>query len=149
MTTGTPYSTVFDYFLGRLENSSYATMDDDDIEIDEIKLLNMAIENFEYPKISLAKNDTTKLFTETLSNSEIQILARLMVSEWIDRQINNINLIKQGLSTKDFKMTSQAAHLESLLKLQEKNEDKLEKIKTKYSYITNNTANYSGLAGDE
>ncbi len=141
---GTPYSNVFTYFLGRLENSNYVNMEDADILIDEKLLLNMAIDNFEYPKISLIKDDTSALFTETLTNGEIQILALLMVVEWIKRQIRNINLIKQNLSTKDFKMTSQAAHLESLLKLQDNIESEIETKKTKYSYKT-----WSGLAGDE
>lgn len=146
---GTPYADIFTYFLGRLENSTYVNMTETNILIDEIILLNMAISNFEFPKISLVKSDSTKLFTETLTNDEIQIIALLMVSEWIKRQVNNINLIKQFLSSKDFKMTSQAEHLKNLLLLKNEIEDEIEKKKTKYSYITNNTANYSGLAGDD
>jgi hypothetical protein len=144
---GTPYSDVFTYFLGRLENSNYVNMDDDDILIDEILLLNIAIDNFEYPKISLTKSDTTALFTNTLTNSEIQIIALLMVVEWVKRQINNINLIKQNISTKDFKMTSQAEHLKNLLLLKTEIESEVEIKKTKYSYKSGNVANFSGLSG--
>lgn len=61
----------------------------------------------------------TSYFSATLSSEEINIIAILMMNEWLQRQITSIENIRQKYSGSDFKMTSQANHLDKLLKLQE------------------------------
>lgn len=150
----TPYSSVFSVFLSKIQDDMYSTLTETEAEADMIDLLNNAIPNFEFPKIDIRdKDDTAKTFANDLSQDEINILGNLMVYEWLDRQINNIDLLKQRISNKDFKLTSQSAHLDSLMKLQENTEKRINKLKRNYSYRQTgsnyNKPDYSGLSGDD
>ena len=56
-------------------------------------------------------------FNVELSSEEINILAILMMTAWLQRQISSIELTRMKYSGTDFKMTSQANHLAKLLNL--------------------------------
>lgn len=56
-------------------------------------------------------------FTEDLSPEECEILAILMMINWLQRQITSIENIRMKYSGTDFKMTSQANHLSKLQSL--------------------------------
>jgi ABC-type branched-subunit amino acid transport system ATPase component len=145
----TPYSQVFDSFLSKIEDSYYASLTDTEIEIDLTKILNSSLIHFTYPKVNIfLKDDTTKTFQLDIPYQEVEIISRCMVKEWISRQTKSINLIKQALTDREFKMTSQANHLLALLELQKENNEELETLFTKYSYTSDLKANYDGLAGD-
>jgi len=144
----TPYSQVFDSFLGKIEDDAYLKLTDSEVENDLIKLLNSSLIHFTFPKVNIfLKDDLAQTFELDIPYAEIEIISRCMKKEWIDRQITSVNIIKQALTDKDFNLTSQANHLKVLLDLQDKNEFELEKLLTKYSYSNNLKANYSGLAG--
>ena len=55
----------------------------------------------------------------TLSSEEINILALLMKQGWVQRQVTSIENTRMKYSGSDFKMTSQANHLQKLLSLLE------------------------------
>ena len=56
-------------------------------------------------------------FNNELTSEEINILAILMMNNWLQRQITSIENIRMKYSGPDFKMTSQANHLSKLLTL--------------------------------
>lgn len=56
-------------------------------------------------------------FKATLTTEEVNILALLMKQSWIERQVASIENIRMKYSGPDFKMTSQANHLQKLLSL--------------------------------
>lgn len=56
-------------------------------------------------------------FTADLTSEEINILAILMMCEWLQRQVTSIENIRMKYSGSDFKLTSQANHLQKLLSL--------------------------------
>ena len=56
-------------------------------------------------------------FTAELTSEEINILAYLMMCDWVQRQLTSIENIRMKYSGSDFKMTSQANHLAKLLSL--------------------------------
>ena len=56
-------------------------------------------------------------FTYTLTSEEINILAILMMCAWTQRQVTSIENTRMKYSGTDFKMTSQANHLQKLLAL--------------------------------
>ena len=58
-------------------------------------------------------------FAATLSAEEINILALLMKQGWVQRQVTSIENTRMKYSGSDFKMTSQANHLQKLLALLE------------------------------
>ena len=56
-------------------------------------------------------------FSVDLTEEEINILALLMMCDWLQRQVTSIENIRMKYSGPDFKMTSQANHLSKLLTL--------------------------------
>ena len=56
-------------------------------------------------------------FAADLNSEEINILAILMMIGWLQRQITSIENTRMKYSGSDFKMTSQANHLQKLLTL--------------------------------
>ena len=151
----TPYEKVFTPFLSKVKDDYYANLnitDEEKIE-DMILLMNDAIEHFEYPKFDLdSRNDTLQIFNDNLDNATINIITSLMKLQWIERQIYDIELLRQRFSDRDFKKTSQAEHLSQLIKLQKETELECGKLKTKYSYSktidSKRKANFDSLAGD-
>ena len=57
------------------------------------------------------------IFTNNLNSEEINILAILMLCAWVQRQVSSIENTRMKYSGSDFKMTSQANHLQKLLSL--------------------------------
>jgi hypothetical protein len=58
-------------------------------------------------------------FDADLTSEEINILAILMMCGWVQRQVASIEVTRMKYSGTDFKMTSQANHLQKLLALLE------------------------------
>ena len=56
-------------------------------------------------------------FNVDLSSEEINILAILMMIAWVQRQVTSIEITRMKYSGADFKMTSQANHLQKLMSL--------------------------------
>ena len=56
-------------------------------------------------------------FSADLNSEEINILAILMMIAWVQRQVTSIENTRMKYSGSDFKMTSQANHLQKLITL--------------------------------
>ena len=56
-------------------------------------------------------------FSADLNSEEINILAILMMCAWVQRQVTSIENTRMKYSGSDFKMTSQANHLQKLISL--------------------------------
>ena len=65
------------------------------------------------PRVVIEKSN----FTTELTNEEINILAILMMCAWVQRQVTSIENTRMKYSGSDFKMTSQANHLQKLITL--------------------------------
>lgn len=59
-------------------------------------------------------------FANDLTSEEILIISKLMMDNWLQRQITSIENTRMKYSGTDFKMTSQANHLSKLVTLQDK-----------------------------
>ena len=71
--------------------------------------------NSEVPDVIVERS----YFSSDLSAEEINILALLMKQGWVQRQVTSIENTRMKYSGSDFKMTSQANHLQKLLSLLE------------------------------
>lgn len=69
----------------------------------------------ETPKVLVDKSR----FNVELSPEEINILALIMKQSWVQRQVTSIEHTRMKFSGSDFKMTSQANHLQKLMSLLE------------------------------
>ena len=80
--------------------------DESVVEDDWKQILNAAIFRVRYPHVSLDYDTDAGTFNDTLGNDEIQLLANLMKSEWVNRQIVKWDNLRQLYSDKDFSQSN-------------------------------------------
>lgn len=123
---GTPFTQVYNRFLGKVTDDMYMELTPEDTMRDLRNLLIDAIPGFEFPRKNLMEYsieetenvlEDTSSFKAELSSEEINILAILMMIGWTQRQITSIENTRMKYSGSDFKFTSQANHLSKLLNL--------------------------------
>ena len=156
MAEGTPFSAIYNCFLGKITDDMYMELTPEDTIKDLQRLLIQAIPGFEFPRknldnyeikvvqmkedevlpddfiIGVIWNDLSdntvdvpdvivekSAFAEELTSEEINILALLIKQGWVQRQVTSIENTRMKYSGSDFKMTSQANHLQKLLSLLE------------------------------
>jgi hypothetical protein len=117
----TPLQIIYGAFLAKVEADDWMLNNltevdgelsySSDLKEDLEAILNAAIVQFRYPRVSLDYEG--EYFKEDLGNDEIQVLANLMKLEWIRRCIATWDNIRQLYSDKDF---SQANFLDKLNK---------------------------------
>jgi hypothetical protein len=131
----TPYSTIYEIFLSKLTDYTFINLTDAELENIFIKYLKSSIVQFKQCKTDLTdRNEESKQFNQTLADEEIEILANQMIVEYLNPQIVNLELIRQSLGSKDFKLYSQSAHLEQLIKLRQEKQDDVNKLIISYTY---------------
>lgn len=145
---GTPFQTVYDAFLAKIEADDWMETEYLDIlRQDWEQILLSAIPHFKYPRVSLdfAENESG-YFKEELTQKEIQVLANLMKLEWIRRCVATWDNIRQLYSDKDF---SQANFLQKLNSMAKQCELDCTKAIDDYSRSDNFKPNkiFSQLAG--
>ncbi|OZB98025.1 hypothetical protein [Paenibacillus sp. XY044] len=135
---GTQFDEIYDVFLSQISDSIFMENDADD-GLKYRYLLN-SIPRFRKCKLDLSKRDGLS-FEERLGDEDILILGTLMVVEYLNPLIISIENLKQFMSTKDFSMTSQAAHLKQLLDIRDTKRKEAEKLILDYTYNNGNLGN--------
>lgn len=131
----TPLQDVYDAFLSKIEADDWMLTEEENVVTEDWRmLLNAAIMQFRYPRVSLDYDKESAIFTDDLGNDEIQILANLMKLEWIRRCISTWDNIRQLYSDKDF---SQANFLDKLNKTGEQVRDECRLMLDRYGRSTN------------
>lgn len=114
----TSFDEIYNVFFGKITDDMYLEWSEEDTKQDIKSILIESLPMFEFPKFDIADMDDNG-FSADLTSAEIDIIATIMVWAWIKRQVASCDNIRMKFSGSDFKMTSQANHLEKLLKLQE------------------------------
>lgn len=131
----TAYNLIYDLFLIGIKDWKLDALYDTSVPDFETYLqgfLVLTIPEFtEFSDQDLTRNDSTSLFTETLTDKNKQVLARMMVKEWLSKEIQDIRQIKAHVGDKDFKIPSEANNLRAKqsyfeLKLEEISQDLIE-----------------------
>ena len=118
----TPFETIIDCFLGKITDDMYLELTYEDTIKDAKLFLLDAIPYFEFPRFALYDyNVELEEYNVDLTREEINIIALLMKTAWLERQINSVENTRMKYSGSDFKMTSQANHLSKLLQLKSEN----------------------------
>ena len=118
----TTFETIINRFLGKITDDMYLELTPEDTIRDAKQFLIDAIPYFEFPRFTLYDyNEELEEYNVDLTAEEINILALLMKTAWLDRQINSIEVTRMKYSGADFKLTSQANHLSKLLQLKSEN----------------------------
>ena len=105
-----PRHNLYDYnILSEIKNEDEVLSTDFIIGMvwDEMDSMDMT------PRVMIEKSN----FTADLTSEEINILAILMMCAWTQRQVTSIENTRMKYSGADFKMTSQANHLQKLITL--------------------------------
>lgn len=78
--------------------------------------------------------EAEEVFSDDLTDLEIEIIASQMVVEWLNNEINNTQLTRMFVGTKDESMASQANHIEKLTTLKEKRRADVSMLIRDYAY---------------
>lgn len=118
----TSFETIYNRFFGKITDDMYLELTYEDTLRDVKQFLLDAIPFFEFPRFQLYNYDEElEQYNVDLTIEEIHILALLMKTAWLERQINSVEHTRMKYSGADFKMTSQANHLSKLLQLKSEN----------------------------
>lgn len=116
---GTPFTQIEDRFFGKITDDMYFSWTEEDTKRDVKNIFLDAVPGFEFPRFALEDFNENLDYNIDLTSEEINILAILMVRSWLQRQIASIENTRQKYSGTEFKLTSQANHLDKLLSLDE------------------------------
>ena len=72
-------------------------------------------------------------FNQDLTEEEMNILATIMRKYWLNDKIYNLELLQQKMTSKDWKLTSQAEHLLRLIALNQELDKEISRIIVDYS----------------
>ena len=142
----TPYQTVYDAFLAKIEEDEWAWADDAaTVEADWKALLDSALAYIKFPRVNLYEQDNAG-FVNQLGAQEIQLIANYMKVAWLDRDIHSWEKIRDQYGESDF---SQANYLDKLTKLLETSLKTADRLQHTYYRVPNGSPfQYSKLAGD-
>lgn len=162
----TPFQEIYERFYAKLTDDLYLEMTPEETERDLIQILVSAIPSFEFPRFPLLNYDENYQYYDEagmeasigryeckLTREEVDILSDCMLIEWVRRQINSVENTRMKYSGSDFKFTSQANHIDKLIKLKRDTETTNKKKQRLYKRrkIDGSTGmvtpNYSQLAG--
>ena len=106
----------------------------------------------EFEDVEVEVYAETDAFNTELTQEEINIFAHLMLVEWVNRQLASVDVTKQAYGSRDFEFTSQANHLDKLIKLKEsfsKEATRLQRLYTRRKMDSNGffVPNYQGFGG--
>jgi len=113
----TSYDLIFPKFMHEINDFDLTSLTEEQMLVENKLTLSKAVTLFKKCKQVLTRDDTTELFTNTLTEEEMWILADYMRKVWLDEKINNGELLKLRLTDKDFKTFSPADQLGTMNKI--------------------------------
>lgn len=153
----TPFLTIYDSFLNRIESSMYMEMTELDTYEQLQDILVNAIPRFKLPRFDIFDYElgyrdyigeycgvdscyyevpatawVGGFFNTQLTVDEVNILSLLMVIEWLGQQLVTTELTKMKFTGSDFKMSSQANHMAKLKVLIDKYEEEAKSLQNTY-----------------
>ncbi len=130
----TSFDEVYNSFLSQITTyNEYQNLTQEELEIELKQLLKMSLaECMSFKDIS-ADYDLNE-FNRDLIDLEINIISYNMVVHYLSPKINNIELLKQSLSSKDYQFYSQANHLKELMDLRKDSFQQFNYWMNRYDY---------------
>ena len=108
----TSYETIYNRFLNKITSYRILELSDNDVQEMLLEWLNAAIPKFRRCKTDLSLRDDELLeFDNDLLEVEIEILALLMVNEWLEPQINSELYVSQFYGGKEEKLRGISSRL--------------------------------------
>lgn len=133
----TEYSDVYELFLGAIQDykiDKLFAIDQDDAEAYMKTFMIRAIPYFDNCKQNLEdRNNTTGVFSITLTTDEMVILSNLMAVEWLKKETNDLRQMQLHLNDKDFRTYAEANNLKEKRETMNTIREDAERLMTKYS----------------
>ena len=136
----TPYSKIYDRALAKITDYDLAFLPEEDFQFMLRGWLDSAISKFRKCASDLSnRDDELNTFNIDLVDEEIEILALLMVCEWLEPQINSVTLTHQMFGGKEEKFYAQANQLAELKALRDGTRTEARKLMRDYTYFSGNS----------
>lgn len=136
----TPYSRIYERALAKITDYDLAFLPEDDFRSMLKGWLTSSVSKFRKCKSDLSnRDDELEIFNADLADEEIEILALLVVSEWLEPQVNSVLLTHQMFGGKEEKYYAQANQLAELKALRDNTRTEARKLMRDYTYFSGNS----------
>lgn len=134
----TPFTNVYGRFLSKISDFTFLNLTQEELEDSLESYLLTSVIKFRRCKTNLSqRNSLTKEFNNDLTDEEQEILASLMTVEYLTPKLVTADLLQQSMSSRDYRMYSQANHIAEIRRLRNDLKVEAEKMMTDYSYFNN------------
>ena len=134
----TSFEQIYNRFLSTITDYSLPFVPEEDLEnMLHEWMLGAIVRCGRYSRNFDDRDEENKTFNSTLAEKDIRALILYMVGEWLDRQVNSVELTAQMLGGKEEKFFSQASHLNSIKALRDDSRTEARKLLRDYSYVDN------------
>lgn len=131
----TSYGEIYEIFSQKITDYKLLELSDNDVREMLHGWMISAIAKFKRCKTDLSdRNDELYRFNSDLLDIEKEILAELMVGEWLAPQLNSVLYTSQFYGGKEEKFFSQSSHLNTLTELKETNRINCLRLMRDYGY---------------
>lgn len=131
----TSYGEIYEIFSQKITDYKLLELSDNDVREMLHGWMISAIAKFKRCKTDLSdRNDELYRFNSDLLDIEKEILAELMVGEWLAPQLNSVLYTFQFYGGKEEKFFSQSSHLNTLTELKETNRINCLRLMRDYGY---------------
>lgn len=115
----TPFSEIYSFFLAQLDTYEYINLTDEERNTSWSQTLRLAVARCRKckPLRNIEIDYDLEELRGDLDDQAILIISMWMIITWVTPKINNITLLEQSLSSKDYQTYSQANHLKELMDL--------------------------------
>ena len=132
----TLYSTIYSRCLSKLEDPTLLQLPDEDLETMLHDYMMSAIAKHRQCEHDLSdRDDELKQFNSDLSDLEIEILAILMLREYISVRLHSITNVLQVFSGKETKWYSQASHIAGLREIDDRLRLEAQQLSRDWTYL--------------
>ena len=135
----TSYEVVYGRFLNRTIDFNFGDLDDHTLNEMLKGWLNSAIVRTRTFGDLSARDDTSEVFNNDLSDLDIELLAMGMTLAWLDQYLNSTENVLQFIGGKEEKYYSQANHIAALRALRDDTKVEMQKL---YTYGTYSNSSY-------
>lgn len=162
----TTYSSIYDEFLDKITDPDLLLLAEDDQDATKRSYLEYAVKKcsrYVSPQFDLTKRTTVEVvdedaslyddeeptveeveaFEDDLDDSVIVLLTEHMVEAWLKPYVNNADLLRLHMNTKDFNTTSPANLVEKIGARYDEARHRARSLRNEYTYIINSVTNLS------
>lgn len=131
----TSFDTIYKRFLNKISDVKLLELSDDDIQEMLFEWLTSSIAKFKKCKTDLSdRDDELMMFNNNLLDIEVEILAIMMVHEWLEPQLESTLLTSQFFGTSEERFFAQANQIDKLMALSNKSKLEARKLMRDYGY---------------